>query len=123
MTRITNYIILVLLTLTFTTVKADVNLIEKTLRSQPLTVFDLGLLRLKNDLRQAKNDLVLEVDNKNVSTIYTEALFSRRDDGIQLIVSAPMSTHLNANSYMVDSIKCRKIFEHYRNWIKVYRIK
>jgi hypothetical protein len=111
MTRITNYIILVLLTLTFTTVKADVNLIEKTLRSQPLTVFDLGLLRLKNDLRQAKNDLVLEVDNKNVSTIYTEALFSRRDDGIQLIVSAPMSTHLNANSYMVDSIKCRKILK------------
>ena len=39
MTRITNYIILVLLTLTFTTVKADVNLIEKTLRSQPLTEF------------------------------------------------------------------------------------
>ena len=115
MTRITNYIILVLLTLTFTTVKSDVNLIEKTLRSQPLTVFYLWLLRLKNDLRQAKNELVLEVDSKNVSTIYTEALFSRRDDGIQLIVSAPMSTHLNANSYMVDSIKCRKIFEKVKN--------
>ena len=54
MTRLMNYISLVILTLIFTTVKADVNLIEKTLRSQPLTVFDLGLLRLKNDLRQAK---------------------------------------------------------------------
>ena len=47
MTRLMNYISLVLLSLIFTTVKADVNLIEKTLRSQPLTVFDLGLLRLK----------------------------------------------------------------------------
>ena len=115
MTRIMNYISLVLLSLIFTTAKADVNLIEKTLRSQPLTVFDLGLLRLKNDLKQAKNDLVLEVDSKNVSTIYTEALFSRRYNGIQLIVSAPMSAHLNANSYMVDSIKCRKIFEKVKN--------
>jgi len=26
-----------------------------------------------------------------------------------------MSTHLNANSYMVDSIKCRKIFEKVKN--------
>ena len=41
MTRLMNYISLVLLSLIFTTVKADVNSIEKTLRSQPLTVFYL----------------------------------------------------------------------------------
>jgi len=88
---------------------AEVN-IEKTLRSQQLTAFDLGILRLRDDLNDAKKD-IHKVIGINDTKIYSEVLYSGRDNKVMMIISAPLDKHLKKNTYMADSIKCRKAFE------------
>lgn len=102
------FIFLILLSLN-SFVKAEQQ-IEKILKNQTLTVFDLGLLRLKDDLKAVVPFIDIREFKYLPANIYTEALYSSTADQILLIVAVPMERNLNKKSYMADSITCRKIY-------------
>lgn len=110
MTKVVKILVTVALTYFMSSASfAEMN-IEKTLRSQQLTAFDLGILRLREDLNVAKNNIhkIIDIEETN---IYSEVLYSGRNQKVQMIISTPLEKHLNERSYMADSIKCRKVFE------------
>ena len=84
--------------------------IASILKNQQLTVFDLGILRLREDLKLAKDSLKEEIENIS-SHIYTDAIYSPREERVFMIVSIPLSQRLRQDTYMADSIKCRNVFE------------
>ena len=86
--------------------------ITTLLRNQQLTVFDIGIFRMKNDLENTKSTVNKHFpsDKVNVDNIYTEVLTSFWRDTIDLIVSIPMNKNLKKENYMSDMYRCKNIF-------------
>ena len=86
--------------------------ITTLLRNQHLTVFDIGIFRMKNDLENTKSTVNKHFpsDKVNVDHIYTEVLTSFWRDTIDLIVSIPMNKNLKKENYMSDMHRCKNIF-------------
>lgn len=90
------------------------NEISSLLKQQQLTVYDIGVFRLKEDLLNSE-----EVISKHAEFIkedlYLDVISSYRNDKVVLIVSIPMSKNLTQYTYMSDSFRCRNIFNSVRD--------
>ncbi len=88
--------------------------ISTILRNQQLTVFDIGIFRLQEDLKSTYPEIKKHKDVP-YEDIYMDVVTSYRNDKVVLIVSIPMSTNLTQYTYMSDSFRCRNIFTSVRD--------
>ena len=84
------------------------------LRNQQLTVFDIGIFRLKEDLRSTYPAIKKHKDIP-YEDIYIDVVSSFWKNTVDLIVSIPVNKNLKEENYMTDSFKCRNIFNSVRD--------
>ena len=90
------------------------NEISSLLKQQQLTVYDIGVFRLKEDLLNSDEVISKHAEFKK-EDLYLDVISSYRNDKVVLIVSIPMSTNLTQYTYMSDSFRCRNIFNSVRD--------
>jgi len=90
------------------------NEISSLLKQQQLTVYDIGVFRLKEDLLNSDEVISKHAEFKK-EDLYLDVISSYRNDKIVLIVSIPMSKNLTQYTYMSDSFRCRNIFSAVRD--------
>ena len=90
------------------------NEISRLLKQQQLTVFDIGVFRLKEDLLNS-NAVILRHAELDKEDLYLDVITSYRNDKVTLIVSVPMNKNLTQYTYMSDSFRCRNIFTSVRD--------
>ena len=90
------------------------NEISSLLKQQQLTVYDIGVFRLKEDLLNSDEVISKHAEFKK-EDLYLDVIPSYRNDKVVLIVSIPMSTNLTQYTYMSDSFRCRNIFTSVRD--------
>jgi len=94
--------------------KSSSNEISRLLKQQQLTVFDIGVFRLKEDLLNTDEVISKHAEFKK-KDLYLDVVTSYRNDRVVLIVSIPMSKNLMPSTYMSDSFRCRNIFNSVRD--------
>ena len=92
--------------------KINASDISTILRNQQLTVFDIGIFRLQEDMKSAIPQVQQHLTNKEIeiSNVYTDVISSFWRDTIDLIVSVPMSETLTKTNYFSDMHRCKNIF-------------
>ena len=90
------------------------NEISSLLKQQQLTVYDIGVFRLKEDLLNSEEAISKHAEFKK-EDLYLDVISSYRNDKVVLIVSIPMSKNLTQYTYMSDSFRCRNIFNSVRD--------
>ncbi len=90
------------------------NEISSLLKQQQLTVYDIGVFRLKEDLLNSDEVISKHAEFKK-EDLYLDVISSYRNDKVVLIVSIPMSKNLTQYTYMSDSFRCRNIFNSVRD--------
>ena len=90
------------------------NEISSLLKQQQLTVYDIGVFRLKEDLLNSDGVISKHAEFKK-EDLYLDVISSYRNDKVVLIVSIPMSKNLTQYTYMSDSFRCRNIFNSVRD--------
>jgi hypothetical protein len=90
------------------------NEISSLLKQQQLTVYDIGVFRLKEDLLNSEEVISKHAEFKK-EDLYLDVISSYRNDKVVLIVSIPMSKNLTQYTYMSDSFRCRNIFNSVRD--------
>lgn len=88
--------------------------ISTMLRNQKLTVFDIGIFRLQEDLKNSYPVILKHIKVVN-DDFYTDVVTSYRNSTVELIVSIPMNESLKKSNYMADSFRCRNIFNAVRD--------
>ena len=88
--------------------------ISTLLRTQQLTVFDIGIFRLEEDL---KSSYPAVKKHKDVAyeDIYMDVVSSYWRNTVDLIISIPVNENLKKENYMSDSFRCRNIFNSVRD--------
>ena len=88
--------------------------ISTILRNQQLTVFDIGVFRLQEDLKKTYPAIKqhAEVDNEE---LYLDVVSSWWKNSVDMLVSIPMEEGLVKSTYMSDSFRCRNIFNSVRD--------
>ena len=86
--------------------------ISTILRNQQLTVFDIGIFRLQEDMKSAIPQVQKHFPDKEIeiSDVYTDVVSSLWRNTIDLIVSVPMSETLTKTNYFSDMYRCKNIF-------------
>ena len=86
--------------------------ISTILRNQQLTVFDIGIFRLQEDMKSAIPQVQKQFPDKEIeiSDVYTDVVSSLWRNTIDLIVSVPMSETLTKTNYFSDMYRCKNIF-------------
>ena len=90
------------------------NEISSLLKQQQLTVYDIGVFRLKEDLLNSE-EVISKHEEFKKEDLYLDVISSYRNDKVVLIVSIPMSKNLTQYTYMSDSFRCRNIFNSVRD--------
>lgn len=90
------------------------NEISSLLKQQQLTVYDIGVFRLKEDLLNSEEVISKHAEFKK-EDLYLDVISSYRNDKVVLIVSIPMSKNLTQYTYMSDLFRCRNIFNSVRD--------
>ena len=88
--------------------------ISTILRNQQLTVFDIGVFRLQEDLKSTYPEIKKHKDVP-YEDIYIDVLSSYWRNTVDLIVSIPVNENLKKENYMSDSLRCRNIFNSVRD--------
>lgn len=88
--------------------------ISTLLRTQQLTVFDIGIFRLEEDLKSSYPAVKKHKDVPN-EDIYMDVVSSYWKNTVDLIVSIPVNENLKKENYMSDSFRCRNIFNSVRD--------
>ena len=88
--------------------------ISTILRNQQLTVFDIGVFRLQEDLKSTYPEIKKHKDVP-YEDIYMDVLTSYRNNSVDLIISIPVNENLKKENYMSDSFRCRNIFNSVRD--------
>ena len=111
MIRLKNIIVLLFLPFLFTTF-VNAQSITTLLRNQQLTVYDIGIFRLQEDMKSSIPQVQKHFPNKEIeiSDIYTDVVSSFLWNTIDLIVSVPMSETLTKTNYFSDMYRCKNIF-------------
>jgi hypothetical protein len=111
MIRLKNIIVLLFLPFLFTTF-VNAQSITTLLRNQQLTVYDIGIFRLQEDMKSSIPQVQKHFPNKEIeiSDIYTDVVSSFWRNTIDLIVSVPMSETLTKTNYFSDMYRCKNIF-------------
>jgi len=86
--------------------------ITTLLRNQQLTVYDIGIFRLQEDMKSAIPQVQKHFpDNQiEIDDVYTDVVSSFWRNTIDLIVSVPMSETLTKTNYFSDMYRCKNIF-------------
>ena len=93
--------------------------ISTILRNQQLTVFDIGIFRLQEDMKSAIPQVQKHFPDKEIeiSDVYTDVVSSLWRNTIDLIVSVPMSETLTKTNYFSDMYRCKNIFFSVRDYL------
>ena len=94
--------------------KSNASDISTILRNQQLTVFDIGIFRLQEDLKSSYPEIKKHKDVP-YEDIYIDVLSSYWRNTVDLIVSIPVNENLKKENYMSDSLRCRNIFNSVRD--------
>jgi len=86
--------------------------ITTLLRNQQLTVYDIGIFRLQEDMKSAIPQVQKHFPDKKIEIddVYTDVVSSFWRNTIDLIVSVPMSETLTKTNYFSDMYRCKNIF-------------
>ena len=86
--------------------------ITTLLRNQQLTVYDIGIFRLQEDMKSAIPQVQKHFPDKQIEIddVYTDVVSSFWRNTIDLIVSVPMSETLTKINYFSDMYRCKNIF-------------
>ena len=86
--------------------------ITTLLRNQQLTVYDIGIFRLQEDMKSAIPQVQKHFPDKQIEIddVYTDVVSSFWRNTIDLIVSVPMSETLTKTNYFSDMYRCKNIF-------------
>lgn len=105
-------IILFTLSLLLLTSSLNAQSITTLLRNQQLTVYDIGIFRLQEDIKSAIPEVQKHFTDKQieVNDVYTDVVSSFWRSTIDLIVSVPMSETLTKTNYFSDMYRCKNIF-------------
>ena len=97
-------IILFTLSLLLLTSSLNAQSITTLLRNQQLTVYDIGIFRLQEDIKSAIPEVQKHFTDKQieVNDVYTDVVSSFWRSTIDLIVSVPMSETLTKTNYFSD---------------------
>jgi len=88
--------------------------ISTLLRTQQLTVFDIGIFRLEEDLKSSY-PVIKKHKDVPYEDIYIDVVSSYWKNTVDLIVSIPVNENLKKENYMSDSFRCRSIFNSVRD--------
>ena len=88
--------------------------ISTLLRTQQLTVFDIGIFRLEEDLKSSY-PVIKKHKDVPYEDIYMDVVSSYWRNTVNLIVSIPVNENLKKENYMSDSFRCRNIFNSVRD--------
>ena len=108
-----NILIFFYLILFFTTSVYSKDL-STLLRTQQLTVFDIGIFRLEEDLKSSY-PVIKKHKDVPYEDIYMDVVSSYWKNTVDLIVSIPVNENLKKENYMSDSFRCRNIFNSVRD--------
>ena len=97
--------------LTFNSYSKDITTL---LRTQQLTVFDIGIFRLQEDLKSSYSVIKKDKDVP-YEDIYMDVVSSYWRNSVDMIVSIPVNENLKSENYMSDSFRCRNIFNAVRD--------
>ena len=100
--------------ITFFQIKSFSSDITTLLRNQQLTVFDIGILRLEEDLKKSYKAFEKHVDAP-YEEIYIDVISSWWRNTVDLVISIPMKEGLVKSTYMSDSFRCKNIFSSVRD--------
>ncbi|WP_440656629.1 hypothetical protein [Candidatus Pelagibacter sp. HIMB1509] len=86
--------------------------ITTLLRNQQLTVYDIGIFRLQEDMKSTIPQVQKHFPDKQIEIddVYTDVVSSLWRNTIDLIVSVPMSETLTKTNYFSDMYRCKNIF-------------
>ena len=107
-----NKIIFFSLSLVLLTSSLNAQSITTLLRNQQLTVYDIGIFRLQEDMKSAIPQVQKHFPDKQIEIddVYTDVVSSFWRNTIDLIVSVPMSETLTKTNYFSDMYRCKNIF-------------
>ena len=88
--------------------------ISTLLRTQQLTVFDIGIFRLEEDLKSSY-PVIKKHKDVPYEDIYMDVVSSYWRNTVDLIISIPVNENLKKENYMSDSFRCRNIFNSVRD--------
>ena len=88
--------------------------ISTLLRTQQLTVFDIGIFRLEEDLKSSY-PVIKKHKDVPYEDVYMDVVSSYWRNTVNLIVSIPVNENLKKENYMSDSFRCRNIFNSVRD--------
>ena len=108
-----NILIFFYLILFFTTSVYSKDL-STLLRTQQLTVFDIGIFRLEEDLKSSY-PVIKKHKDVPYEDVYMDVVSSYWRNTVNLIVSIPVNENLKKENYMSDSFRCRNIFNSVRD--------
>ena len=112
MVKVLNGILIIIFVLMSMITKSISSDISTILRNQQLTVFDIGIFRLQEDMKSAIPQVQKQFPDKEIeiSDVYTDVVSSLWRNTIDLIVSVPMSETLTKTNYFSDMYRCKNIF-------------
>ena len=112
MVKVLNSILIIIFVLMSMITKSISSDISTILRNQQLTVFDIGIFRLQEDMKSAIPQVQKHFPDKEIeiSDVYTDVVSSLWRNTIDLIVSVPMSETLTKTNYFSDMYRCKNIF-------------
>mgnify|MGYP006200276703 FL=1 len=114
MIKIFHSILIIIFFLMSIITKSNASDISTILRNQQLTVFDIGIFRLQEDLKSSYPEIKKHKDVP-YEDIYIDVLSSYWRNTVDLIVSIPVNENLKKENYMSDSLRCRNIFNSVRD--------
>ena len=114
MTKVLNGILIIVYFSISMIAKSNASDISTILKNQQLTVFDIGIFRLHEDLKSAYPEIKKHKDVP-YEDIYIDVLSSYWRNTVDLIVSIPVNENLKKENYMSDSLRCRNIFNSVRD--------
>ena len=114
MIKILHSILIIIFFLMSIITKSNASDISTILRNQQLTVFDIGIFRLQEDLKSSYPEIKKHKDVP-YEDIYIDVLSSYWRNTVDLIVSIPVNENLKKENYMSDSFRCRSIFNSVRD--------
>ncbi len=112
MVKVLNGILIIIFVLMSMITKSISSDISTILRNQQLTVFDIGIFRLQEDMKSVIPQVQKHFPDKEIeiSDVYTDVVSSLWRNTIDLIVSVPMSETLTKTNYFSDMYRCKNIF-------------
>ena len=114
MIKILHSILIIIFFLMSIITKSNASDISTILRNQQLTVFDIGIFRLQEDLKSSY-PVIKKHKDVPYEDIYIDVLSSYWRNTVDLIVSIPVNENLKKENYMSDSLRCRNIFNSVRD--------